>query len=318
MKYFLGIDAGGSKTEALILDERGNIVGFGRSGPGNYESVGIEKAKENWLLAIEQAKSGVEIENFEAACFGLAGADFPEDFEMLGQVVASLGITQNYSVENDTAIALKAGNPEFWGVLIVMGAGTNGYGRTRDGRNFRYYGEGYAFGDWGGGSWVVQEMLHMAFRSYDGRGEKTLLEDEVLSYFQYDNYDEFAKALYYNRIPRDKIIHMAPLLFELASKGDRVALNIAFRVCDEVVTMARAVIKRLELLDHEVPVVLAGSLFKGAPWMIEYISAKLHAYVPKAGVKLLTAKPVVGAALLAWESAGRDWKSLWPALERFD
>ena len=111
---------------------------------------------------------------------------------------------------------------------------------------------------------------------------------------------------------------MAPLLFELASKGDRVALNIAFRVCDEVVTMARAVIKRLELLDHEVPVVLAGSLFKGAPWMIEYISAKLHAYVPKAGVKLLTAKPVVGAALLAWESAGRDWKSLWPALERFD
>ena len=136
MKYFLGIDAGGSKTEALILDERGNIVGFGRSGPGNYESVGIEKAKENWLLAIEQAKSGVEIENFEADCFGLAGADFPEDFEMLGQVVASLGITQNYSVENDTAIALKAGNPEFWGVLIVMGAGTNGYGRTRDGGIF--------------------------------------------------------------------------------------------------------------------------------------------------------------------------------------
>jgi N-acetylglucosamine kinase-like BadF-type ATPase len=307
MEYFLGVDAGGSKTEALIIDEQGNKIGIGRSGPGNYESVGVEKAKENWLLAIEQAKFGTEIKQFKAACFGLAGADFPEDFEMLTQVVSSLGIADKYLVENDTVIALKAGNPEFWGVLIVMGSGTNGYGRRKDGRDFRFYGEGYPFGDWGGGSSVVQEMLHMAFRSYDGRGDKTLLETEVLRYFGYCHYDEFAKALYYGKIHHEQIIHIAPLLFEVASKGDKAALSIAFRVCDETVTMAKTIINKLELSGEDVPVVLAGSLFKGTPWMVEYISSKLHAYVPGAMVTLLATKPVVGAAMLAWESVGRKW-----------
>jgi N-acetylglucosamine kinase-like BadF-type ATPase len=35
MRYFLGVDAGGTKTHALITDETGQAVGFGAGGPGN-------------------------------------------------------------------------------------------------------------------------------------------------------------------------------------------------------------------------------------------------------------------------------------------
>lgn len=304
MRYYLGIDAGGSKTEAIILSEEGEIVGFGRSGPGNYEVSGIESAKKNWLLAIEEAKGDLKIKNFEKACFGLAGADFPEDFDMLKKEVESLNITREVRIENDTAIALRAGTKDYWGVIIVMGAGTNGYGRRKDGKSFRFYGEGYIFGDWGGASSVVQEMLHFAFRSYDGRGEKTILERMVLEFFSVNDFDELAKKLYYNREEWHRALNLAPYLFKAIEEGDLIAKKIGERIVDETVKSVNALMKKLDLMKEETPVILAGSLYKGAEWLKEYISAKIHIFAPKAKVEILKIPPVVGAGIIAWEMDG--------------
>ena len=40
MQHFLGIDVGSSKTHALIVDETGRWIGFGKSGGGNHQGVG--------------------------------------------------------------------------------------------------------------------------------------------------------------------------------------------------------------------------------------------------------------------------------------
>ncbi|MGB9856813.1 MAG: N-acetylglucosamine kinase [Dictyoglomaceae bacterium] len=304
MKYYLGIDAGGSKTEAVILNEEGKIIGFGRSGPGNYEIAGINSAKENWLLAIERAKRNLKDIKFEKACFGLAGADFPEDFEMLKKEIENLSIAKDFCIENDTAIALRAGTKDYWGIIIVMGAGTNGYGRRKDGKSFRFYGEGYIFGDWGGASSVAQEMLHYAFRSYDGRGEKTILEKIVLEFFSVNNFDELAKKLYYYHEERYKALNLAPYLFKAIEEGDLVAKKIGERIVDETVKGVYALMKKLELMKEETPVILAGSLYKGAPWLKEYISAKIHIFADKAKVEILKIPPALGAGIIAWEMDG--------------
>ncbi|HPU43290.1 MAG TPA: BadF/BadG/BcrA/BcrD ATPase family protein [Dictyoglomaceae bacterium] len=319
MKYFLGIDAGGTKTEAIILNEKCEIVGIGRSGPGNYEGIGMEDAKKNWMLAIDRAKGEHKDITFEFACFGLAGADFPEDFQMLEKEVRSLNLVENFIIENDASIALRAGNKEYWGVIIVMGTGNNGYGRTRDGRWYRYFGEGYIFGDWGGASSVVEEMLFRAFRSYDGRGTKTLLEDEVLKFFEVKDYNELAKKLYYNPSDFYKALNMAPLLFEVAKKKDKVALEIIERVVNETVLSAYNLMKKLDLLNDETPVVLAGGLYKGANFLPEYIQGKLRMYAEKSKVVLLKIPPAVGAGLIAYEFSGyKVTDEIWEYLWNFD
>ncbi len=38
-QYFLGVDAGGTKTHALVINDCGEAVGFGRGGPGNCRKV---------------------------------------------------------------------------------------------------------------------------------------------------------------------------------------------------------------------------------------------------------------------------------------
>lgn len=319
MRYFLGIDAGGTKTEAVILNERGEIVGIGRSGPGNYEGIGIEEAKKNWLLAINKASQGLGDIVFDYACFGLAGADFPEDFVMLEKEVKKLNVAKEFLVENDAPIALRAGNREFWGVIIVMGTGNNGYGRAKDGKWYRYFGEGYIFGDWGGASSVVQDILFYAFRSYDGRGEKTILEEKVLNFFGAKDYNELAKRLYYNPSEYGRALGLAPILFEALKEGDKVARNIVERIVSETVVSAYNLMLKLNLLNEETPLVLAGSLYKGASWLPEYIQGKIRLYAEKCKVVLLRIPPAVGAALIAYENAGyKVSEEMWNYLWNFD
>ena len=55
MKYYLGLDAGGTKTFCLVGDAEGHILGFGRGGTGNYEVDGVEPAAVENRRAVEEA-----------------------------------------------------------------------------------------------------------------------------------------------------------------------------------------------------------------------------------------------------------------------
>ena len=319
MKYFLGVDGGGSKTHAAILDENCKVLGTGRSGPGNYEVSSMEEVKKNWLSAIEQAGSSLGNIKFEKACFGLGGADFPEDFEMLRKELDSLKIAPDVILENDTAIALRAGVKDNWGILIIMGSGTNGLGKKKDGSSYRFYGEGYEYGDWGGSFSASQDMLFHAFRSYDGRGEKTILEDMVLEFFGIKTYDELAKKLYYHPDERSNVLNFAPLLFKAIEKEDTVSIKLGEKIVNETVKDIYALMKKLDLMKDTTPVVLGGSFYKGVPWLTEYISAKTHMFAPLARVSLLEAPPVFGAALIAWEAFGYSVsEDKWEELSNFN
>jgi len=305
MKYYLGVDGGGSKTEALVLDENAVVIGVGRAGPGNYEVHGIESAKKCWLESIEQAKSGRDDIRFEKACFGLGGADFPEDYEMYNKEISSLNIAPEFVLENDAVIALRAGSSDYWGILIIMGSGSNGFGKAKDGKTFRYYGEGYEFGDWGGSYSATQDLLHNIFRSYDGRGEKTVLEERILDFFKVKNHDELAKLLYYHPEEKIRAQDFATSIFKAIEEEDNIAVKIGEKIINEAIISIKGLMKRLDIMKENTPVVLAGSFFKGAPWIAENISARTHMFAPNAEVILLEVPPVVGAALIAWESNER-------------
>jgi len=94
MKYFAGFDVGSSKTHALIVDETGQCVGFGKAGGGNYQAVGWEglrtALRESLAAALQM--SGIDKDRITGAGFGIAGYDFPSDREAHLQAIASLGL----------------------------------------------------------------------------------------------------------------------------------------------------------------------------------------------------------------------------------
>src|SRR3972149_7686067 len=98
MRYSHGVDAGGSKTHALIADETGQALGFGSGGAGNWQRVGFEGQGETLRQVPKQAlaMAGLHIEDISSAGFGLAGYDWPSQLPAHTQSVASLGLHGPY------------------------------------------------------------------------------------------------------------------------------------------------------------------------------------------------------------------------------
>ncbi len=308
MQYVIGVDGGASKTFCVAALSDGTITGFGRAGPGSYEVAGLDTAKANILEAVERSlnESSASKGDVESGCFALAGADFqPEDFDMLRAALQELGVAKKVSVKNDAIAGLRAGVRRPYGVCVVMGSGFNGAGIGKDGTEIRYIAEGYIFGDLGGGHTIARDVLHHAFRAWDGRGKPTCLQQRALEHFGARDMDELARTLYYHKESWQKIPMLCPVAFEAALEGDQVASEIIRKFGVEAGVSANALIRRLALQDEEIEVVLAGSVFKGkGRLMLDAVKETVRPIAPRAHVVTPRYEPVVGALMLALEETG--------------
>src|SRR5690606_5153457 len=97
---------------------------------------------------------------------------------------------------------------------------------------------------------------------------------------------------------------LAPLVFKVAACGDAVAIESIAWAGRGLASLAGGVIRQLELEALTFDVVLAGSLFKGGPLLVEPLSEAIHEVAPHARLVRLSAPPVVGGVLLGMEQAG--------------
>ena len=116
LKLVLGIDAGGTTTDAIVCTADGAVVGVGSAGPGNWEEIGVEAAIAAIVAATESA--GTEPRKLHSAGLALAGVDFPGDAELLDPALKSVGMPRRLIV-NDAFAALRAGSPTGVGVVCA-------------------------------------------------------------------------------------------------------------------------------------------------------------------------------------------------------
>ena len=124
MQYFLGIDVGSSKTHALIADEMGRCIGFGKAWGGNHQSAGYDGLENVLRESFDGAlkMSGVDKAHIAGAGFGAAGYDFPSDRASHLQTIAKLGLSCPAEVVNDGWNGLLAGATRGVGVNVTAGS----------------------------------------------------------------------------------------------------------------------------------------------------------------------------------------------------
>ena len=54
-RVFIGVDGGGTKTRAAVVDSSGNVLSEGVAGSSNCNSVGVDNAKKELFHAIQSA-----------------------------------------------------------------------------------------------------------------------------------------------------------------------------------------------------------------------------------------------------------------------
>ncbi|WP_136607838.1 N-acetylglucosamine kinase [Paenibacillus dokdonensis] len=305
MTYYLGIDGGGTKTYALLTDDRGSVLGKGVSGNGNHQidrSMAAQSIREAAEGALNEA--GLRVHEISHTYFGLAGADREADYRILHPLVQGIGFTQNYSINCDTMIGLRAGTNHPYGVALICGTGTNAAGRNPAGEHVQVGGFDYMYGDFGGGGSLNIEVFRSVIRSWDGREQTTLLTPLLLNFLGYDNVSDMFEDFqdHGKHVP----VHAAKLLFEAAAENDAVALEILTRQGVELGKSAVAVIHRLGMEKDTFDVVLAGSLLTRGDrgWIRSKVEQAVAAAAPNAAVVTLSAEPVVGAIWSAMEADG--------------
>lgn len=305
--HYLGVDAGGTKTHALIATRDGQIVGIGYSGCGNWENVGLEGAYLAVMQALAQAlqQAALEPGDLCAAGYGMAGMDWSGDQPRLAPLIERLGIPGPAVLVNDAYSALSAGSRSGDGVAVIAGTGTVVVGRNRRGEHFRTFGLGPMFGDFGAAGNIVEAAIRAASFAYIGRGQPTALSDRIAAYYGVKDIVEFAEQCSRDRRFTWPDGRMAPLVFETAALGDHVAQDILRMAGNELGQNAVAVVRKLALCDESFDLVLAGGVFRSkSEIFIDAVLAPVRAHAPFVSPVTLQAPPVVGSVLLAMQAAG--------------
>ena len=311
-RYFLGIDAGGTKTHALISDEIGQVVGFGYAGPGNWEGVGLDGLRQSLSQAISGAlaESALSLDQVSACGMGLAGYDWPSQRSMILDAINPIGLSCPVEIVNDSTLGIFAGTTEGWGISVVSGTGCNCRGWSRDQkREGRVVGgASYWSGEFAGGDDIVSRAMRAVTFEWDKRGPTTALSPAFIKLAGAENLDDLIEGVYVGRY--DFSPEMLMMVFQVASQGDEEALNVVRWAGDELGQLACGVIRQLQFENDEFDLVLIGSLYEGHPLMQEKMGMTIHKLAAGARLVRLNAPPVIGGVVLGMQIASLKTKPL--------
>lgn len=300
--HVLGIDAGGTKTIALLADAEGRVVAEGRAGGANLQTEGELEVEKVLHDVIEQATRGRNIAP-EAVCLGMAGVDREDDYRVMRDIMRRLGFRDNTLIVNDALIALVAGAGANPGVVVVSGTGSIAYGVNIRGFAARAGGWGPILGDEGSGYWIGQRALEAVMRAADGRGTRTDLTPLVLRHFSLARPEALVLEIYHRPQGRRAIAALAPVVDQARADGDVVAGDIMMEAADELAKCAGSVITRLDMRGEQFPVLLAGSMLKRSEWLAGDVTRRMAEVAPRSVVAPLTEEPAIGAIRLALAEA---------------
>ncbi len=298
----VGVDGGGSKTSALAVDENGTVIGRGLGGPSNYHTIGLAKALGVVADATRQALNG---QHADMAVYCLASCDSALDERRWMESLGALNLSRRLACHNDSFAPLRAGSSRPYGVAVICGTGFNSCAIAPDGRLAKLYSLGPLTGDWGGGYDIGEAVFGAVYRADDGRGQPTMLTTMLLKAMNVESLKALALPIVEESIPRAKIGALASLAFEAAEAGDEVARGIVLRQSNEIVTAALAMLRRLDMTDLDVDVVVSGGVMNApGSLLLDSAAVGIAAVCPKAGLLRLAMPPVVGSVYLGFDALG--------------
>ncbi|NEO55228.1 MAG: ATPase [Okeania sp. SIO3B5] len=305
----LGIDGGGTKTEVVLMDENYQVIGSAKSGPSNYQSVGIEVAKKSIKTAINQAITNSNSHHeISGICLGLAGVGRPEDVRVvenfLQEIIANLPIKWDLQpntiiICSDSPIALVGGIGHSVGIVTMAGTGSQIFGQNSQGLTKRVGGWGYLLGDEGSGYNIAIRGLQAALKSYDGRELPTTLITDFQAYLGLTNIESLIEVIYRRGWGPTQIAALAPIVSAAADKGDKVAKKIINDAVEELSIATKIVISTLFQPHETFEVVTIGSVWKSMINFRSQFEDSIIAVAPAAKIIWPRNQPAYGAGILA-------------------
>ncbi|MBP3704970.1 MAG: hypothetical protein J6I98_05480 [Clostridia bacterium] len=303
MKYILGIDQGGSKTHAAVAAENGEILGIGTGSGACHASTGMEYAMAAVLDAAQQAcaQAGISLQEINRVGAGLTGVDWDFEGPLLQENLhKTLSVPlEKIHVVNDCLIALRAASSKPAGCILCVGSGMN-CGVRRDAQHEYVYGY-YVDDACQGGSALGRRVVQAVLDSEAGLLPKTALTAPVLEQVGCKSVDEMLFMRVNGTLDDRKVLHLPEVLEQvILQTGDPVAVDVLCTFGRDIAKYVTAGLRRFDMLNDDVEVVLSGSVFKcRARELLDTVRAEILAAAPNIRIIESEYEPIVGSVLLA-------------------
>lgn len=315
MGFFVGIDAGGSKTECVLADEAGVILARATGVGANLRRVSRGELRATLSQCLEELRrtAGLPAIVADAVCAGFAGAGDAEARAQAHEVLTEVLHPHRLYVVGDMEVALEAAVGAGPGVILVAGTGSIAYGRNGLGRQARAGGRGPGAGDEGSGYDIGRRAVEAVLWAEQGKGPPTRLTHLVLQGFGVERVEELE-----GRVRPEAAAELAalvPAVVEASRTGDATARDILAQAAQALAGLALEVLEELDLLDAQVRIAVSGGVFAASDEVFAGVRAAIAAKAQRAFVEPLAVTPAEGAVRLAQ----RLWlqeRATPPAVER--
>ena len=305
-QYLLGVDGGNTKTLYLLHDTEGKFVDHVAAGTCSHEALadgfrGAEAELGRQISALF-ARNGIAAGDIAFAVFGLAGCDFPHQKQALSEIVARLGF-ENFIVENDGFLGLKAGSASGVGICSINGTGTVTVGINGRGERLQIGGLGTLSSDRAGGDYIAQRGAAAVYDSLFRCGRATLLKDMFFEAFRISSDEEFPYRATQILSGKSGVLQINKMMEEAEKRGDEVVKELLRTIGSELAQNVLGCASRLDM-KGEVPVVLTGSVWAKGNFvsMTDAFQEALSHYKKCAfSVNKLKQPPAAGAVIWAME-----------------
>ncbi|MEE9450898.1 MAG: BadF/BadG/BcrA/BcrD ATPase family protein [Ignavibacteriaceae bacterium] len=303
MKYIIGIDGGGTKTDCAIADLSGKIIRQTEGKPSNFLVIGVEEAVENIFGLIEENLFTLEkdFSDVKQIVIGVAGAGREDDARLLEKSFSNYSEQQSVhfrgvKVVSDAQVALEGAFGGKAGCIIIAGTGSILFGKDKNGFIHRSGGFGRLIGDEGSGHSVGRKGLSAVAKDLDGRGKATLITQLLNKKYNISSAPDLIMNVYKNNFD---IASAAEVVLSAADENDAVALQILNEEADELLLHINAVMKKIK--SKKLDIAFTGNLIANKNIYSDMLRKKFADNFPSVKIKESDNTPVKGAIFLAKE-----------------
>ncbi|HEY4357616.1 MAG TPA: BadF/BadG/BcrA/BcrD ATPase family protein [Acidobacteriaceae bacterium] len=296
MQYFLALDAGGTKTQCWVGDEK-QVLGRSVSGTVKLMNVGEETATARLHEVVQKAakSAGIELNQIARTCMGLAGISSDVVRTWAWGALSSL-VSGEILLTGDEEIALDAAFGAGPGVLVIAGTGSHVVGRCTNGTRVTAGGWGPVVGDEGSGTWVGLEAIRTALRELD-QGLRSGFLGEAQKHWKLESLGQLIAHV--NHRKRPDFSELATVVAQCAEDGDALAIDVLERAGEELADQVSLVIDKMRACGAPPSdgsnIAFTGSVLEKIPHVLRSMEEHLTAEFPEIRVAAEAVNPLKGA-----------------------
>ena len=266
MRYVLGFDGGGTKTECVLMDETGAILARSRSGASNAVNVGPKASAAALAAAGTEALGSAAKSPSDVAYIlaGISGAGEPSARVEIQANLKPVFPKASIVITSDLVLSLAA-TGEIPSLVVIAGTGSAALGRTSPLKLARAGGFGPIIGDPGSANDIGRKTVARCFQKFLNNEEFPLM-DEILQAFDctWTQFVDLARAQPTVIFPK-----VFPIVAKAAESGDMAARAILSMAAVNLIEQVREVVDQLQLRNTKFFLAKTGGVFDGSAFLNE-------------------------------------------------